>query len=168
MTPTTPSERSRARELSNDRLTARFDELMDDYDLGQRVSTLLTQVLGADGLRGRRALDGGCGVGGVTRALVAAGADVVALDIGPNLAAETKPRCGCRAGPHLKSAAGWCWATRRNSFPESGRRVDEDAGSVLVQRPGVQAHVRRRLTSSAGASRRGADRSDAAIRARGR
>ena len=97
MTPTTPSERSRARELSHDRLTARFDELMDDYDLGQRVSTLLTLILGADGLRGRRALDGGCGVGGVTRALVAAGADVVALDIGPNLAAETKQRCGCRA-----------------------------------------------------------------------
>jgi 2-polyprenyl-3-methyl-5-hydroxy-6-metoxy-1,4-benzoquinol methylase len=95
--PITPPDRSREKELSHDRLTARFDELMDDYDLGQRVDTLLTQFLGPDGLRGRRALDGGCGVGGITRALVAAGADVVALDIGPNLAAATRLRCGCRA-----------------------------------------------------------------------
>lgn len=93
----TPSDPSRDKELTHDRLTARFDALMDDYDLGQRVDTLLTRFLGLDGLKGRRALDGGCGVGGITRALVAAGAEVVALDIGPNLAAATRRRCGCRA-----------------------------------------------------------------------
>ena len=93
----TPSDRSRDKELTHDRLAARFDELMDDYDLGQRVDMLLTRFLGPQGLKGRRTLDGGCGVGGVTRALVAAGADVVALDIGPNLAAATRRRCGCRA-----------------------------------------------------------------------
>ena len=46
----TPSDRSRDKELTHDRLTARFDELMDDYDLGQRVDTLLTRFLGPQGL----------------------------------------------------------------------------------------------------------------------
>jgi 2-polyprenyl-3-methyl-5-hydroxy-6-metoxy-1,4-benzoquinol methylase len=95
-----PEERSRAdsqRQLAHERLRGRFDELMDDYDLGRRVSVLVEQFLGGAAIEGKLVLDAGCGVGGVTRALVACGARVVALDIGPSLAATTRARWGCRA-----------------------------------------------------------------------
>jgi len=42
-------------------------------------------------------LDAGCGVGGLTKTLVARGARVVALDIGPTLASTTRQRCACAA-----------------------------------------------------------------------
>jgi 2-polyprenyl-3-methyl-5-hydroxy-6-metoxy-1,4-benzoquinol methylase len=87
---------SRQKELTHDRLTARFDELMDDYDLGRRVEVLVEEFLRGD-LKGKLVLDAGCGVGGLTRALVAKGARVIALDIGPRLAAETRARCRCEA-----------------------------------------------------------------------
>jgi 2-polyprenyl-6-hydroxyphenyl methylase/3-demethylubiquinone-9 3-methyltransferase len=96
----------RSRELTHDRLTDRFDELMDDYDLGRRTEVLVDRFLG-DGLRDRLVLDAGCGVGGITRALVARGARVVALDIGPKLAAETRARCGCAAVVGTLSATGF-------------------------------------------------------------
>jgi 2-polyprenyl-3-methyl-5-hydroxy-6-metoxy-1,4-benzoquinol methylase len=101
----------RSRELTHDRLTHRFDELMDDYDLGRRTEILIDRFLG-DGLRGRLVLDAGCGVGGITRALVAKGARVVALDIGPKLAAETRVRCRCDAVVGTITAAGFA----SNSF----------------------------------------------------
>jgi 2-polyprenyl-3-methyl-5-hydroxy-6-metoxy-1,4-benzoquinol methylase len=84
------------KQLAHDRLTARFDELMDDHDLGQRIAVLVDRFLAHD-LHGQRALDGGCGVGGVTRALVGRGARVIAFDIGPQLAAQARSRCGCTA-----------------------------------------------------------------------
>jgi 2-polyprenyl-3-methyl-5-hydroxy-6-metoxy-1,4-benzoquinol methylase len=87
---------SRERQLAHDRLTDRFDDLMDDYDLGRRVEVLVDRFLSGD-LRGKLVLDAGCGVGGLTRALVSKGARVVALDIGPRLAAETRARCRCAA-----------------------------------------------------------------------
>jgi 2-polyprenyl-3-methyl-5-hydroxy-6-metoxy-1,4-benzoquinol methylase len=97
---------AREKELAHDRLTDRFDELMDDYDLGRRTEVLVDRFLG-DRLRGTRVLDAGCGVGGVTRALVARGARVVALDIGPKLAAETRTRCGCDAVVGTLAATGF-------------------------------------------------------------
>jgi len=87
---------TRQKELTHDRLTARFDELMNDYDLGRRVEVLVEEFLRGD-LKGKLVLDAGCGVGGLTRALVAKGARVIALDIGPRLAAETRARCRCEA-----------------------------------------------------------------------
>jgi 2-polyprenyl-3-methyl-5-hydroxy-6-metoxy-1,4-benzoquinol methylase len=90
-------DEARTRELTHDRLTARFDELMDDYDLGRRTDVLVGQFLGSVDLAGKLVLDAGCGVGGLTRALVARGAHVVALDIGPQLAATTRNRYHCHA-----------------------------------------------------------------------
>ena len=77
------------KQFAHDRLTDRFDDLMDDYDLGRRTDMLVDRFLG-ETLRGKLVLDAGCGVGGVTRALVAKGGRVIALDIGRRLAAETR------------------------------------------------------------------------------
>jgi 2-polyprenyl-3-methyl-5-hydroxy-6-metoxy-1,4-benzoquinol methylase len=90
------SAERRKRELAHERLASRFDELMDDHDLGRRTAVLIDRFLG-DTVRGRLVLDAGCGVGGLTRALVDRGAHVVALDIGPELAATTRARCRCQA-----------------------------------------------------------------------
>ena len=102
---------SRQKELTHDRLTDRFDELMDDYDLGRRVEVLVEEFLRGD-LKGKLVLDAGCGVGGLTRALVAKGARVIALDIGPRLAAETRARCRCEAVVGTLDALGFA----SNSF----------------------------------------------------
>ena len=87
----------RERELAHDRLTARFDELMDDYDVARRTDVLVAEFLGPANVSGKLVLDAGCGVGGLTRALVAGGAHVVALDIGARLAATTRSRYRCDA-----------------------------------------------------------------------
>ncbi len=101
-----PSDKIREKELTHDRLTARFDELMNDYDLGRRTEVLLDQFLGTEGVGGKLVLDAGCGVGGLTQALVAKRARVVALDVGPQLAATTKSRYHCAAVVASMSALG--------------------------------------------------------------
>ena len=99
------------KELAHDRLTDCFDELMDDYDLGRCTEVLVDRFLGGR-LHGKLVLDAGCGVGGVTQALVARGARVIALDIGPKLAAEARARCGCPAVVGTLAATGFA----SNSF----------------------------------------------------
>jgi 2-polyprenyl-3-methyl-5-hydroxy-6-metoxy-1,4-benzoquinol methylase len=134
---------SRAKQLAHDRLTDRFDELMDDYDLGRRTDVLVERFLGPEGLAGRLVLDAGCGVGGLTRALVAKGARVVALDIGPQLAATTRRRCGCAAV--VGSLAALCF--REGTFDvvlssEAIEHTPDPPASVLelyrVLKPGGQ------------------------------
>jgi 2-polyprenyl-3-methyl-5-hydroxy-6-metoxy-1,4-benzoquinol methylase len=90
-------DEAREKELTHDRLAERFDELMDDYDLGRRTNVLVEQFLGPVNIKGKLVLDAGCGVGGLTRALVVKGARVVALDVGPQLAATTRRRWKCDA-----------------------------------------------------------------------
>ncbi len=106
----TSSERDDVtRQLTHDRLVDRFDALMDEYDVNRRTETLLRDFLSGVDLAGRRALDGGCGVGGLTVALQGRGARVVALDIGEQLAREAHRRLGCAAAVgsllHLPFAA---------------------------------------------------------------
>jgi len=87
----------RDKQLTHDRLTSRFDELMDDYDVARRTDVLVSEFLGPIDIRGKLVLDAGCGVGGLTRSLVARGARVVALDIGAQLATTTRNRYRCQA-----------------------------------------------------------------------
>jgi 2-polyprenyl-3-methyl-5-hydroxy-6-metoxy-1,4-benzoquinol methylase len=81
------------RSLAHDRLSSQFDELMNDYDVRRRMHVLMHEFLGD--IRGKTAIDGGCGVGAFTGALIKGGARVLALDVGPNLAALTRARYGC-------------------------------------------------------------------------
>lgn len=113
-----------AKELTHDRLTDRFDDLMNDYDLGRRTELLVHEFLG-ESIRGKLVLDAGCGVGGVTRALVAKGGRVVALDIGRRLAAETRARCGCDAV--VSTMAGAAFATGTFDAVLSSEAVEHTA-----------------------------------------
>jgi 2-polyprenyl-3-methyl-5-hydroxy-6-metoxy-1,4-benzoquinol methylase len=120
------------KQLTHDRLVRQFDALMDDYDLGRRNDVLVEHFLKDVDLRGALVLDAGCGVGGLTRALVAKGADVVALDIGPQLAATTRQRHGCDAV--LGSLTGLPF--RRDAFDvvlssEAIEHTPDPAASVL-------------------------------------
>jgi 2-polyprenyl-3-methyl-5-hydroxy-6-metoxy-1,4-benzoquinol methylase len=103
---------SRSKELTHDRLVTRFDDLMDDYDLGRRTAVLVDEFLAAVAIGDAPVLDAGCGVGGLTRAVVKAGAHVVALDVGPQLAATTRQRYQCDAMVGTLTALG----VRSNTF----------------------------------------------------
>src|SRR5262245_12360668 len=131
----------RQKELTHDRLTARFDELMNDYDVARRTDVLVAQFLGPVDIRGKLVLDAGCGVGGLTRSLVAAGARVVALDVGAQLAATTKQRYQCDAIVGTISTLG----VRSNTFDavlssEAIEHTADPAAAVLelyrVVKPG--------------------------------
>jgi 2-polyprenyl-3-methyl-5-hydroxy-6-metoxy-1,4-benzoquinol methylase len=86
-----------ARELAHERLADRMPDLVSAYDTSRRVEVLVDGFLGADRLRGREALDVGCGVGDFSARLAQAGAHVTACDIGPRLVEHTRNRVKCRA-----------------------------------------------------------------------
>jgi 2-polyprenyl-3-methyl-5-hydroxy-6-metoxy-1,4-benzoquinol methylase len=93
--PTMPSGSDPS--LAHDRLADRFDEVMNRYDLERRLQVLVDDLLSDVPLRGRMALDAGCGTGPFSRALHERGAHVVALDLGPRLVTGVKRRYGIRA-----------------------------------------------------------------------
>ena len=92
-----PERAALNRQLAHDRLVDQFDSLMDDYDVSRRTETLVRDFLAGVELRGALALDGGCGVGGLTVALQQRGARVIAVDIGEQLARQAHRRLGCEA-----------------------------------------------------------------------
>src|SRR5947208_2781679 len=85
-----------ARELAHERLADRMSDLVSAYDTSRRVEVLVDEFLGGR-LRGRAALDVGCGMGDFSAQLAQAGADVTACDIGPRLVEHTRTRVKCRA-----------------------------------------------------------------------
>ena len=86
------------KELTHDRLTDRFDELMDDYDLGRRTEVLVDQFLGEPTPRqagARRRLRRRRRDARARRAGARASSRSTS---GRSLAAETRARCGCDGG----------------------------------------------------------------------
>lgn len=78
----TPAERAAPDALAPERATA-FEALVDDYDAARPTYPLvLFEELDVDG---RRVLELGAGTGLATAGLIAAGADVVATDLGPRM-----------------------------------------------------------------------------------
>jgi SAM-dependent methyltransferase len=68
-----------------------------DYDTGRRVDVLIDEFLPDRVVRGKEALDVGCGLGFFSARLHERGARVTACDIGPTLVEKTRQRVGCRA-----------------------------------------------------------------------
>lgn len=84
-------------EYCHDRLGERFERALSTYDTTRRVETLVDEFLTEEMVRGKEALDVGCGLGFFSQRLHDRGAIVTACDLGPNLVAETARRVGCRA-----------------------------------------------------------------------
>lgn len=73
-----------------------FDELMNAFDVRRRLEVVFDQLL-TDDLTGLRLLDVGCGTGRFSERAHARGAEVVALDVGPNLLRQAMARADVRA-----------------------------------------------------------------------
>lgn len=84
-------------ELCFERLAQRHAFRTNDYDTQRRVEVLTREFLSDDQVRGRSALDVGCGLGEFSESLAKRGAEVTACDIGPTLVEQTRRRVGCRA-----------------------------------------------------------------------
>jgi len=91
----TSARTASVKELSHDRLGARFEKALSTYDTQRRVETLVDEFLVPLDVRGKKALDVGCGLGFFSQRLHDSGAIVTACDIGPNLVMETGKRVGC-------------------------------------------------------------------------
>ncbi len=70
-----------------------FDRIANPYDLHRRLEVVFDELLEGHDLRGRRVLDVGSGTGWFSQSAIQRGADVVSLDIGPRLLAQTRARC---------------------------------------------------------------------------
>jgi 2-polyprenyl-3-methyl-5-hydroxy-6-metoxy-1,4-benzoquinol methylase len=86
-----------AKELCHERLGDRFATALSSYDTRRRVETLIDDFLSDEMVRGKNALDVGCGLGFFSQRLVERGARVEACDIGPNLVEKTGLRADCAA-----------------------------------------------------------------------
>jgi 2-polyprenyl-6-hydroxyphenyl methylase/3-demethylubiquinone-9 3-methyltransferase len=85
------------KELCHERLARREAFTPSEFDTWRRVEVLTGEFLSEERVRGRLALDVGCGLGDFSESLTRRGADVVACDIGSTLVEHTRRRVGCRA-----------------------------------------------------------------------
>jgi SAM-dependent methyltransferase len=79
-----------------DRIADSFDAIMNRYDLGRRLELVFDRFLPVDELTGRSLLDVGAGTGWFSQRAVAAGARVVALDVGLRLLTKVREKCNAR------------------------------------------------------------------------
>ena len=84
------------KELTHERLGARFDEALSEYDTARRIEVLIHDFLGDIDIKGACVLDVGCGLGFFSRALRARGAEVLACDIGQELLERVRTTVGCQ------------------------------------------------------------------------
>lgn len=83
-------------EYCHERLGESFAEALSEYDTRRRVETLIDDFFPGESLRGKEALDVGCGLGFFSEGLSARGAQVTACDLGPTLLEITRRRVGCQ------------------------------------------------------------------------
>lgn len=82
-------------EYSHQRLGEKFATALSNYDTRRRVEVLVDEFLGPDGLRGRRVLDVGCGLGFFSQRAAEHGGRVTASDLGEQLVERTRAMAGC-------------------------------------------------------------------------
>ncbi len=83
------------REYFHDEMGDAFARALSEYDTRRRMDILVDRFLPEDFLRGRTALEVGCGLGFFSARLQERGAVVTATDVGENLVAKTRERVGC-------------------------------------------------------------------------
>ena len=87
----TPTQQEYCHELLGDK----FAQALSSYDTERRLKVLTGEFLSEDMVKGKAALDVGCGLGFFSEALQKRGAHVTACDIGPTLLERTRQRVGC-------------------------------------------------------------------------
>lgn len=87
----------RREEYVHEALGDAFAAALSQYDTRRRIEVLVDDFFQASDLRGRAALDVGCGLGFFSERLAQRGALVVACDLGPGLVERTRRRVGCPA-----------------------------------------------------------------------
>lgn len=85
------------KEYTHDRLGGDFARHLSAYDTQRRVEVLIDRFLPDEAVRGKKALDVGCGLGYFSARLQQRGAEVTALDLGPSMVEQTRERVGCVA-----------------------------------------------------------------------
>lgn len=75
-----------------DTIASDFDAIMNHYDLNRRLEVVFDQLLGGRDLSGSKVLDAGCGTGYFSQRSIAAGGDVVSVDIGVKLLREARKK----------------------------------------------------------------------------
>ena len=83
-------------EYTHERLGDRFEASLSSYDTCCRVQTLIDSFLSDDMVKGKLALDVGCGLGFFSQRLQERGGNVTACDLGPMLVERTRQRVGCK------------------------------------------------------------------------
>ena len=83
----------RTKEHFYDTIADRFDDVMNEYDVGRRLSVVFDEFLKDIDLGGCRFLDAGCGTGRFSARACVLGASVVSLDIGRALLQQVIRKC---------------------------------------------------------------------------
>ena len=83
-------------EYCHERLGARFNTALSNYDTQCRLDQLINRFLTDDMVVGKETLDVGCGLGFFSERLVHRGARVTAFDLGPTLVERASARASCR------------------------------------------------------------------------
>jgi 2-polyprenyl-3-methyl-5-hydroxy-6-metoxy-1,4-benzoquinol methylase len=82
-------------EFCHERLGGQFEKALSRYDTDRRVEVLVDRFFSDSMLRGKEALDVGCGLGYFSRRLKERGAAVIGCDIGEKLLEQTRRLAGC-------------------------------------------------------------------------
>lgn len=78
-----------------DKLGDDFDRFMNSYDVQRRLALVFDVLLQSCDLRDRNVLEVGCGTGKFSEQIVARGARLTVLDIGPHLVQNVSQRLNC-------------------------------------------------------------------------
>jgi len=85
------------KEYNHERLGNTFAVALSQYDTRRRVETLIDDFLGQSAVKGKKALDVGCGLGFFSKRMHELGADVTACDLGESLVNRVGEHVGCNA-----------------------------------------------------------------------
>lgn len=76
-------------DLAYDSIASTWDDFINNYDTNRRIEVLVGDFLGTERLQGKTCLEGGCGLGYFSLAMLKFGPSrIVAVDIAPNLVAR--------------------------------------------------------------------------------